>query len=140
MEQAKIQELIDWALNYAAAVMAKQKKDPHDFATQADYAENYLLGKRDKACGDNDLACAQHYMKMRHWAAALGPLVVPVCLAFIEGYYTAKKACEVLGHPEWMAIGTCKFPTPANTSQKYWARKGMHDGLSDFSKMRVLKK
>jgi hypothetical protein len=57
-------------------------------------------------------------------------------MAFIEGYYAAKRACEITGHPEWMSIGACEFPSPASSSQKEWARKGVHDGLFDFVKAR----
>ena len=132
MDQARIQLVIEKALSDADKTIASQGGAANYNARRVDYAEGYVLAQRSQACGDENLACAQHYLKMRHWVAEIGLPAQPVCVAFIYGYYTFKKALEVIGRPSWAAIGSCDKPSPASFWQTWWAVKGVRDGLDDY--------
>jgi hypothetical protein len=132
MDDRRIQSVIDRALSDAGDTAAKQGIAQGFYARRADYAEGYILAQRSHACGDTDLACAQHYMKMRHWVAEVGMAAQPVCLAFIAGYYSFKKALEILNLRKVAAIGDCELPSPAGWDQVWWAMKGVRDGMDDF--------
>lgn len=132
MNSDMIQSVIDNALSQAGDTAASQGITSGFYATRDYYAEGYIVSQRSRACGDSDLACAHHYMKMRHWVAVAGRAAQPVCLAFIGGYYTYKKGLEVLGLRKSAAIGDCPLPSPAGWDQVWWALKGVSDGMDDF--------
>lgn len=85
-------------------------------------------------CNDMSLAYADHYLQMRADAFNLGPKSRGFLQQRGEVYDGLKSKALKHGATRWVfETGVCA-PSPVTDQEKYWAQRGLEDGLKDYNK------
>ena len=95
-------------------------------------AWSFLEEKRIEECGNNDLACAQHYMEARRWVGQGGSSLYGLVRVWVLGYAGLKNVAFAFGLEDMIVMGNCP-PSPPSDEQIYWGLKGADDGWFDYT-------
>lgn len=95
-------------------------------------ATNGIQGLPYPNCGNMDLVYADHYLQMRCDAFNLGPKGAGLLDKRARVYDKVKTPMLKHDATRWlMKTGVCD-PSAVTDTEKYWARRGLEDGLKDY--------
>ena len=110
------------------------------------YALNVVIKTREKHappgvqglpypnCGNMNLVYADHYLQMRCDAFNLGPKSAGFLQKRGKVYDDIKPGMLKHRVTRWMLkTGVCD-PSPVTDEEKYWAQRGLKDGLADYAR------